>query len=133
MTRPEIGGWYRDLIKAPWTPPSWVFSPVWIILYLLMAIAVWLVYQTNTTKKKHVIAYVLFFSQLLFNGFWSFLFFYFHLIGWALLDLILLVVLVLMTTIHFFHINKIAGVFFTLYFVWIFYALSLNCYIWMYN
>ena len=131
-----VGGmnpWYGELKKASWTPPGWVFAPVWSILYIMMAIAVWRIYRTEPKKKLHFIAYILFFIQLFFNGLWSFLFFKFHLIGWALIDLALLIVLIGATIRYFFDINKLAALLLVPYFVWCLYALTLNAAIWWLN
>ena len=131
ITATSITPWYRALEKAPWTPAAWLFGPVWTVLYIMMACAVWLLHQTAAPQRHW--AYTLFFAQLFFNGLWSFLFFYFHLIGWALIDLGLLVGLIAMTITTFFRIRPLSGLLLLPYFLWSLYAFSLNAAIWWLN
>jgi len=97
-----------------------------------MAVAVWIVFEKKSQKNKWP-CYIAFIGQLLVNGLWSPLFFRYHLIGWALIDLTLLFVLVLITTILFFRIAKFPGWIFLLYLLWTTYALSLNWAIYQLN
>lgn len=125
--------WYADLIKASWNPPSWVFGPVWTLLYIIMTISVWLIYRDNKHPKKHGVAYTLFFVQLTLNGLWSYLFFGWHYVGLALLDLALLFILVGFMMVYFFRLRKSAGYLLLPYFLWSGYALTLNAAIWWLN
>ena len=133
VTIASINPWYNSLIKASWTPPAWVFGPAWTILYILMTISVWVVYRTQIASQSHRMAYPLFFLQLVANGLWSFLFFGFHMIGWALVDLTLLIVLIVCTTICFYRIKPVAGLLLIPYLLWCLYALTLNAAIWWLN
>ncbi|MCH9633468.1 MAG: Tryptophan-rich protein TspO [Chlamydiae bacterium] len=133
MTITSLNPWYANLKKAPWNPPSWLFAPVWIILYIMMTVAIWLIYRSKISHSEKVISYSLFFSQLLFNGFWSFLFFRLHRTGWALIDLGALAIIVVLTTIYFLKVHTPAGILFIPYAIWVIYALTLNIFIYYLN
>ncbi|MEM8727290.1 MAG: TspO/MBR family protein [Chlamydiota bacterium] len=133
ITIASINPWYQRLNKAPWNPPGWVFGPTWTLLYLMMAVAVWMVFLTRPKTGKHRYAYSLFFMQLLINGTWSFLFFGLHSPGWALIDLSLLIVLLVPTFFSFYRIYPLAGWLLIPYLIWTLYALSLNAAIWWMN
>ena len=133
VTKDEINPWYQTLQKASWNPPPWVFGPTWTLLYFMMAFAAWVTYLSKTSQKMRSIAYTLFFSQLIVNGLWSFLFFRFHMIGWALTDLGLLTVLVTLTGFYFYRIRPLAGLLLLPYLLWSLYAFSLNAAIWWLN
>ncbi|MCB1072099.1 MAG: tryptophan-rich sensory protein [Chlamydiales bacterium] len=132
VTIASINPWYKSLNKAPWNPPPWVFGPTWMLLYLMMAVAVWIVFLTKPKTSKHKFAYTLFFMQLLVNGAWSFLFFGMHSPGWALVDLIVLIFLLVLTFVSFYRICSLAGWLLIPYLIWSLYALTLNAAIfWM--
>jgi tryptophan-rich sensory protein len=133
ITIGSIGSWYKNLTKASWTPPAWIFGPAWTLLYILMTISVWIIYCTKSTKNQYRIAYSLFFSQLLANALWSFLFFKLHMPGWALIDLGILILLIILTSICFFRIHRIAALLLLPYLMWTIYAFSLNAAIWWLN
>ena len=78
--------WYSEIILPSFNPPSWVFGPVWTTLYVFMAIAVWQVWRI--TKDKKILR--IYFIHLFFNAVWSVIFFGFHNIGLALIDLIII-------------------------------------------
>ena len=133
VTIGSIDPWYKSLAKASWTPPAWAFGPAWTLLYIMMTIAVWIICHKQVEKRQRYLAYALFFSQLIINGLWSFLFFGAHMTGLALIDLGLLILLVGLTGLHFFRINSVAGLLFVPYFLWILYAFSLNAAIYSLN
>ena len=133
ITIGSIGSWYINLNKGSWTPPAWVFGPAWTLLYILMTLSVWMIYCTKTTKSQHRIAYFLFFFQLIANALWSFLFFKLHLPGWALIDLGILILLIVLTSMYFLRIRRIAALLLLPYLVWTMYAFSLNAAIWWLN
>lgn len=133
VTVASINPWYKELIKASWTPPAWVFGPTWTLLYILMTVAVWLVYQTDTKPRQRNTAYALFFGQLALNALWSLLFFGLHSPAWALIDLSLLILLLAITIRHFYRIRPLAGFLLIPYLLWSVYALSLNAAIWWLN
>ncbi len=129
-TFPEITGWYQQLHKPSWTPPGVVFGPVWTLLYISMAVAAWRVWKKVGLMHQ---ALGLYFLQLLLNALWSHLFFWGHSIELALLDLVLLNLAVLMTTLNFWRIDRISGVLFFPYMAWALFALGLNVKIWILN
>jgi benzodiazapine receptor len=128
----EPGAWYKTIVKPSWTPPSWVFGPVWGILYLAMSLSAWLVWCKRSTVNATV-PLVLYLVQLALNGLWSWLFFGRQLIGVALLDLIFLVLLIGLTTIMFIRIQRVAGIMMIGYFLWVSFATALNFQIWRMN
>ena len=117
--------WYSSLIQPNFTPPAWLFAPVWTILYIMMAIALFL-YAKKQVLQAKAWGYILFFTQLLVNLSWSPAFFGVKNIGLALALIILLDVLVLFNTIAFYRVSKSAGLFLVPYFIWILFATYLN-------
>ena len=83
--------WYSEIILPSFNPPSWVFGPVWSTLYLLMSLAAWKVWTNNFDKKLLKI----YFIHLIFNSSWSIVFFGFHQIGLALLNLIIILIFIM--------------------------------------
>lgn len=125
--------WYEQLERPFWNPPAWVFGPVWTILYILMTIAVWLVWLTPKKNQEHIGAYFFFFAQLIVNFLWSFFFFTLQSPMLALIDILVLLVLVFFTIRSFIKIRYAAGMCLIPYFLWLIYALSLNAGIWWLN
>ena len=121
--------WYSEIIQPSFNPPSWVFPPVWSTLYVMMSIAIWRVWTTffNSRILK------LYFFHLFFNCIWSIIFFGFHQIGLALLDLVfILIFIVLLMKIYYFK-DKISFSLMVPYFLWSGYALVLNFNIFILN
>jgi tryptophan-rich sensory protein len=133
VTMDGMGPWYDELQKAPWNPPAYLFGPVWTLLYLLMAVSAWLLYQSPAEDEEKMLPTALFFIQLSVNGLWSILFFGLQWIGWAVFDLALLVVLVGACAWAFYRVRPLAGWLFLPYFLWVSYALSLNVMIFLLN
>jgi benzodiazapine receptor len=121
--------WYDGLDKAPWNPPGWVFGPAWTVLYALMAVAAWLVARTGLDQRSVQVALVLYGAQLALNLAWSLLFFGARAPGWALVDIMALVVLVTVTTAAFWRIDATAGRLLVPYLAWIVFATTLNVWI----
>ena len=94
LTAPSIGGWYATLLKPAWTPPNWVFGPVWSLLYLAMAVAAWLVWR-QVGFPRAASALNLFALQLVLNVCWSAIFFGAHRPGLAFAEILLLWLLIL--------------------------------------
>ena len=132
FTADSVAQWYTTLHKPAWTPPSWLFGPVWTILYLMMAIAAWLVWRRREVEKAKG-ALGLFILQLALNAAWSPLFFGLKnpLVG--LLDIVLLWAAILATLIHFRKISTAAGALLIPYWLWVSYATALNGAIWWMN
>lgn len=124
--------WYSTLIQPPLKPPAWIFSPVWIILYISMGIALFL-YARKYSIKSKAWGYILFFTQLLVNLSWTPAFFGIKNIGLALALIVLLDILVLLNIIEFSKISKTAGRFLIPYFLWLLFATYLNIGIFVLN
>ncbi len=135
FTSQTVITWYPELIKPSFTPPSWVFGPVWITLYTLMGVALWLVWQKREVKKwwywgkRNVAtdtALVLFFIQLLLNVLWSIMFFGLENPWAGFIVIIELLVFIVLTIIWFWRINKFASILLWPYLAWVSFATLLN-------
>jgi tryptophan-rich sensory protein len=132
LTAPHIGGWYATLRKPSWTPPNWVFGPVWSTLYFMMAIAAWLVWRKHGFSGAPF-ALTLFAVQLALNVTWSGLFFALQRPGAAFAEIVLLWCAIAATTISFWRLSPTAGWLMSPYWVWVTYAAALNLTIWRLN
>ncbi len=130
FTASEINTWYATLPKPTLNPPAWVFGPVWTTLYLLMGIALFLVWEQRGKKKQTRSALAVFALQLALNTLWSILFFGLHSPGLALLDIILLWIAIIFTTISFFRISRPSAYLLAPYLLWVTFAVYLNGEIW---
>ena len=90
VTSQSVAEWYPTLNKPAWNPPAWIFAPVWTTLYVMMAVAAWLVWKKAPRASGLRLALGLFFVQLALNCLWSFLFFGARNPGWALVDIVAL-------------------------------------------
>jgi len=126
------GTWYAGLAKPAWTPPGWVFAPVWTTLYLLMAVAAWLV-TLNGEWRQRCLPLALFILQLAVNAAWSWLFFGLQRPGWALLNILMLWGLVSVTVVLFLNTRRVAGILLLPYWGWLTLAAALNAAIWRLN
>ena len=124
------GGWYATLPRPSWNPPSWVFGPVWTLLYTLMAIAAWWVWRKRGGVYAARVPLALFTIQLVLNAAWSIIFFGQHQAGVAFLDIVLLWLAILATMVAFWRVSPLAGWLFLPYFLWVSYASTLNYAIW---
>ena len=115
--------WYSSLIKSGFNPPDWVFAPVWTTLYLLMTIAIWVFWHS---KNKNVETVYIYFIHLVFNTTWSIVFFVFHNIILALINLIILIVLIIILMFRFKQVNLTSYYLMIPYLLWCSYALILN-------
>jgi len=132
FTNSSVKTWYPSLRKPAGTPPSWVFAPVWSVLYLLMATAAWLVWQEGQARDVRW-PLGLFFGQLLLNAAWSLLFFGWQRPGLALVEVLILLVSIMATTISFAAYSHYAFWLMTPYLGWVGYATYLNFGIWRLN
>lgn len=131
-TTPEIPTWYQELVKPSWNPPAYLFGPVWTALFVMMAIAGWLVWKPRGFTQAAV-PLTLFGSQLVLNVAWSWIFFGAHQPGWAFLEIIVLWLAILATTAAFFRSDKTAGWLMIPYLAWVSFASVLNFTIWRLN
>jgi benzodiazapine receptor len=130
LTRPALMTWYQGLSKPNWTPPNWLFAPVWTILYVAMGVAAWLVWRRSSLTAAPM---QLFLLQLVLNVAWSAVFFRFRSPGWAFLEIIALWCAILLTAITFGRTVPAAGWLMTPYLLWVSYAAALNFAIWRLN
>ena len=126
------GRWYAHLEKASWTPPSYLFGPVWTGLYIVMAVAAWLVWREGGVRK-YPVAIGLFVGQLMLNSGWSFICFGLHNLPLSVVDMSLLWFAVLATTREFWKIKPLAGRLLVPYLAWVSFAASLNFALWRLN
>lgn len=136
FTIPSIPVWYSNLAKPWFNPPSWLFSPVWTILYILMGSAAFLVWQTKSNKKIKSLknaAITLYLIQLLLNSLWSYLFFGLKNPSLALAEIVLLLLTISATTYYFWKINRTAAYLMLPYIAWVSFATILNVAIWQLN
>jgi len=131
-TGSEVRGWYSTLARPSIAPPNWVFGPVWTLLYALMAIAAWKASMAASSPWKSV-ALTLFVSQLALNFAWSLIFFRWHQIGWALVEVIVLWTAILLTTLALVRVSMIAAWLMTPYLAWVSFASVLNEEYWRLN
>jgi len=125
VTVADVGSWYDGLAKASWNPPPWVFGPVWTALYVMMAIAAWLVWRTGSTPARRR-AMAVFAAQLVLNVLWSYLFFGFHLPLAALVEMALLWFAIAATMAVFRPLSRVAAWLLFPYLAWVSYAFTLN-------
>ena len=121
--------WYSQIILPSFNPPSWVFGPIWSTLYFMMSIGAWLTWINNFNKKQLNIYFV----HVFFNATWSIIFFGFHRIDLALLNLIIILLFILILMKIYFTESKISFYLFIPYLVWSSYALALNITIFLLN
>ena len=124
-TASNIGGWYATLSKPGFNPPNWIFGPVWTLLYIMMGIALFLIWKQPASLHR-LNSLWLFFIQLFLNFVWSFLFFYFHKIGLALVDIVALWLFIILTIFSFSRLNKKAAWLLVPYICWVSFATILN-------
>jgi len=130
VTTPALRPWYAGLSKPRWTPPNWLFGPVWTILFVMMAVAAWLVWEKMGLKSAPM---QLFLLQLLLNVAWSALFFGLRSPGLAFGEIVLLWLAILATSLGFWRAVPAAGWLLLPYLVWVGYAAALNFSIWRLN
>ena len=128
-----VGSWYTTIQKPSWNPPNWVFGPVWTALYVLMGIALYQVWRSETAAPVKNLALVLFVAQLVLNFFWSFIFFNLHQPGWAFAEIVALWLLIIATIFAFARVNNTAAWLLVPYVSWVSFAGVLNYAIWSLN
>jgi len=115
--------WYSSLVKSNLNPPDWVFAPVWTTLYLFMTIAIWSAWHKNRKNVNLVYYYLI---HLLFNTTWSIVFFVFHNIFLALINLIILILFIIFLMFQYKKISQLSYYLMIPYLLWCCYALILN-------
>jgi tryptophan-rich sensory protein len=125
-TRDSITTWYAQLSRPSFTPPDWTFGVVWPALYVMMAIAVFLVWNVGIDKREVKVALAVFVLQLILNGLWTPIFFGLHLIGLALVEIIMMWAAILLTIFVFWRVSKPAALLLLPYILWVSFAVALN-------
>ncbi|MCC7571566.1 tryptophan-rich sensory protein [Candidatus Micrarchaeota archaeon] len=136
FTASAIPTWYSGLNKPFFNPPNWLFAPVWTALYIMMAIAGFLAWKEGwgvKNKKNIKTALTLFFVQLFLNFLWSVLFFGMKNPFLAFIEIIILWIFIILTTIQFYKISKNAAYLMIPYILWVSFATILNYSIWILN
>tara|TARA_B100000700_G_C14914209_1_gene793821 strand:+ start:368 stop:832 length:465 start_codon:yes stop_codon:yes gene_type:complete len=121
--------WYSEIILPTFNPPSWLFGPVWTILYIFMSVAAWKVWNMSFNRKILQI----YFIHIFFNAIWSIIFFGFHQILFALIDLGIILIFIIWLMKIYYKISKISFVLMIPYLLWSSYALVLNATIFYLN
>ncbi|MEQ8825001.1 MAG: TspO/MBR family protein [Filomicrobium sp.] len=118
----QPGEWYEALAKPEWTPPNWIFGPVWSLLYLMIAIAGWLIWRSQGLG----LPLLLWLMQLALNGLWSYLMFSENDIGLAMTDITALWIVIAAFILTSWRINRLAALLFIPYLAWVSFAAALN-------
>jgi tryptophan-rich sensory protein len=125
----EIKNWYLQLNKPTFNPPNWLFGPAWSTLYTFMGISIALIWDRLDKAKIKIFtskAVIFFIIQFFLNLAWSSIFFSLHLVAFALIEMLILWVFILLTIIQFYRINKIAGILLVPYILWVSFATVLT-------
>jgi benzodiazapine receptor len=133
FTSPSITAWYAYLNKPSFTPPNWLFSPVWISLFVVMGVSLFLVWQKTLHNPEVRVALLWFFVQLVLNVLWSAIFFGLKSPFFAFVEIIFLWIAILIAIIKSFRVSGLAGVLLIPYILWVSFAAVLNFSIWNLN
>ena len=122
--------WYSSLNKSGLNPPDWVFAPVWTTLYLFMTIAIWSAWHKNYKDLNIIYIYLM---HLFFNTTWSIVFFVFHNIFAALINLVIIIGFIIILMIKYKKISNLSFILMIPYLLWCIYALTLNISLYILN
>lgn len=131
-TIPQIPTWYSGIAKPAWTPPDWVFGPVWSLLYAMMAVSAWLVWRKFDGRTTRI-PLIWFGTQLFLNSVWSVLFFGMQKPAWSMVEVFFLWLAILMTIRAFWALSRWASLLLVPYLLWVSFASILNVAIWQLN
>ncbi len=129
----SITTFFDVLNKPSWTPPAWAFGPIWTTLYILMGIALFLVWRKGWDRKDVKIAIGVFALQLILNFFWTIIFFGFKSLFGGLIEIVFLWIAILINIILFYRISKAAGLLLVPYIIWVTIASYLNYTVFLLN
>lgn len=133
VTADSVSTWYAELTRPSFTPPDWTFGVVWPILYVMMGISAFLVWNKGIGQKKVRIALSIFAFHLLLNGLWTPIFFGLNMLLLALIEIIMLWAALLTTILYFRKISKPAALLLLPYLLWLSFAVILNAAFWLLN
>lgn len=133
FTTPAIPSWYQFLIKPSFSPPNWLFAPVWTALFLLMGIAAYLVWSEGWEKRDVKIALSVYGVQLVLNLLWSVLFFGLQSPFYGFLEIIVLWIVIVLNILVFYRVSRKAAYLLIPYIIWVSFAATLNYSIWQLN
>jgi len=125
FTADAVPEWFKGLNRPSFSPPNWLFGPVWTILYILMGISLFLIWKQGVSKERNIAIFV-FLLQLSLNFAWSFIFFYYNMIGLALIEIILLWIIILVMLVLFYKIKPMAAYLNIPYLLWVSFATILT-------
>ncbi|AMN45144.1 TspO/MBR family protein [Rhodoplanes sp. Z2-YC6860] len=131
-TYPNLAPWYAGLTKPAFNPPNWVFAPIWTALYLLMAFAVWRILRSPDSPTRRI-ALILFFTQLVLNAAWSWMFFGAHSPLLGLIDIVPQLAAIFATIVAFYRLDRLAACCIVPVAAWVGFALVLNVSVWVLN
>lgn len=125
FTAQSVPEWYDTLYRPSFSPPNWIFGPVWTFLYILIGFSLFLIWKQEPSKERNI-AILIFMIQLLLNFGWSFIFFYFNMIGLAFIEIILLWISIVIMLVLFHKIKPLASYVNIPYLLWVTFAAVLN-------
>tara|TARA_B100001287_G_C22507438_1_gene446587 strand:+ start:82 stop:561 length:480 start_codon:yes stop_codon:yes gene_type:complete len=135
ITQLNIYPWYQSLNKLSFSPPNWIFGPVWTVLYAFMSISIWVVYEKSKKNdlifSKKILRY--YFYHLAVNFSWSFIFFYFHLIFFAFINILVLLITIILLMNLYFPRSRISFILMVPYLLWVTFAAVLNLGLYLIN
>lgn len=127
------GSWYSTILKPSFSPPGFLFGPVWTLLYILMGISLYLVWMEGLERKEVRLALIAFGIQLVLNTLWSFLFFGLQSPFLGLVEIVILWISIVATVILFYRVNRTAAILLIPYLAWVSFATFLTYNIWILN
>lgn len=133
FTSKSVNSWYKQLNTPSFNPPSWLFGPVWLILYSMMGFSLYMVYEKGFEKREVKVAVIFFIVHLVVNALWSFIFFGLRNPGAAFACIIILLAMIIISIILFFKVDKTASYLLIPYLLWVSFASVLNYSIWKLN
>lgn len=132
-TKNSITNWYAHLSRPSFTPPDWTFGVVWPILYVMMGISAFLIWNMDINRRQGKVVLGVFALQLILNGLWTPIFFGLHLIGLALVEIIMMWAAILLTIFTFWRVSKAAALLLLPYILWVSFAVVLNASLFLLN
>ncbi|MFH1576552.1 MAG: TspO/MBR family protein [Candidatus Margulisiibacteriota bacterium] len=132
-TGPSIPTWYATLNRPAIAPPNWLFGPVWTLLYISMGIAAAIIWQKGIANKVVKVAIIIFLIQLVLNGLWSFIFFGWHWLFIAFIEILVMWFFIVLTIVKFYALSPTAGLIMVPYLLWVTFASILNFSFWWIN